>query len=225
MAGGLAYYFDWNVIWRNSDRYIDGAGVGLALTAGCVGAGIVIGIAAALASTSQSRILRIVVNSYVELIRNIPILLLTYFAYYGLPQLGVRFLDNVESFVLVLSLYAGAFFSEVFRSGIQAVPAGYLDAGKALGLTYRQRVQYILLPVVLRIVLPSLSNGVISVFKDTSVGFAIAIPELTGAAMWVNVNTFHVIESWLTAGLIYLGLSYLIAVGMRALERRLSVER
>jgi polar amino acid transport system permease protein len=223
MAISVSYHFDWSVIARNAGSYIDGAGVGLALTIACVGIGVIIGTAGALGATSHRREVRSAVAVYVEFIRNVPILLLTYFVYYALPLMGVRLFGAVESFILVLSLYAGAVFTELFRSGLVAVPENYIDAGKAVGLTYRQRLQYVIFPVTLRIVLPSFSNAVISIFKDTSVGFAIAIPELTAAAMTVNVNTFQVIESWLTAGAIYFVLSALIAAGLRGVERRLSV--
>ena len=115
--------------------------------------------------------------------------------------------------------------AEIFRAGIGSVPRNYLEAGMALGLTRWQRFRYITLPVTLRITLPSLSNNFISLFKDTSLASAIAVPELTWGAMWINVNTFRVLESWTIAGLLYLGACYLIALGLRRIERRYAVIR
>jgi len=105
------------------------------------------------------------------------------------------------------------------------VPASYLEAGKAIGLTRLQRFRYVTFPVTLRIVLPSLSNNFISLFKDTSLASAIAVPELTWGAMWINVNTFRVLEAWIIAGLLYLGTCYAIALALRAVERRYAVIR
>src|SRR5207302_1249473 len=85
----------------------------------------------------------------------------------------------------------GRYLTEVFRAGVNSVPVGYTEAAKALGLAPWQRVRLITLPVTFRIILPSLSNTFISLFKDTALASALAVPELTYAAEWLNVNTFR----------------------------------
>ena len=225
MSGDLWYNFNWDVIWRHFDKLYLGLALGLGIAVLSLLIGCVIGLAAAVARTSGPRPLRLAVTPDTEFIRNIPILLLAYFCFYGLPHLGIRFLDNIASFVFALSLYASAYLAEIFRAGIGSVPRSYLEAGMAIGLTRWQRFRYITLPVTLRITLPSLSNNFISLFKDTSLASAIAVPELTWGAMWINVNTFRVLESWLTAGVLYLAACYLIALALRRIERRYAVIR
>jgi polar amino acid transport system permease protein len=225
VSGDLWYNFNWDVIWRHFDKLYLGLALGLGIAVLSLLIGCVIGLAAALARTSGPRPLRLAVAAYTEFLRNIPILLLAYFCFYGLPHLGIRFLDNIGTFVLALSIYASAYLAEIFRAGIGSVPRGYLEAGMAIGLTRWQRFRHITLPVTLRITLPSLSNNFISLFKDTSLASAIAVPELTWGAMWINVNTFRVLESWTIAGLLYLGACYLIALGLRRIERRYAVIR
>jgi polar amino acid transport system permease protein len=221
----LWYNFNWDVIWRHFDKFYLGLALGLGIAVLSLLIGCVIGLAAAVARTSGPRPLRLAVTAYTEFLRNIPILLLAYFCYYGLPHLGITFLNNVASFIFALSIYASAYLAEVFRAGIASVPTAYLEAGMAIGLTRWQRFRDVTLPVTMRIVLPSLSNNFISLFKDTSLASAIAVPELTWGAMWINVNTFRVLESWITAGLLYLVTCYAIALGLRQIERRYAVIR
>ena len=92
----------------------------------------------------------------------------------------------------------------MFRSGLEAVPRGLLDAGKAIGLTPWQRLLHVRLPTMLRITLPALSNTFISLFKDTSVASVIAVPELTYGAQWINFNTFRIVEVYLVVTAMYL---------------------
>jgi polar amino acid transport system permease protein len=225
VSGDLWYNFNWDVIWRHFDKLYLGLALGLGIAVLSLLIGCIIGLAAAVARTSGPRPLRLAVTAYTEFLRNIPILLLAYFCFYGLPHLGIRFLDNIASFVFALSIYASAYLAEIFRAGIGSVPRSYLEAGMALGLTRWQRFRYITLPVTLRITLPALSNNFISLFKDTSLASAIAVPELTWGAMWINVNTFRVLESWMMAGLLYLGACYMIALGLRRIERQYAVIR
>jgi polar amino acid transport system permease protein len=220
-----AYHFNWFLAWQNFPRFYWGLALGLELAAGCLVLGTLIGVAGAFARTAGPGWLRAAVAAYVEFIRNVPLLLLVYFAFYGLPKVGVTALDNVWSFVAALTVYAGAYLTEVFRAGVDSVPAGYLEAGKAVGLTPWQRARFVTLPVTFRIVLPSLSNTFISLFKDTSLASALAVPELTYAARWLNVNTFRTIEAWTFASGMYLLAGYGIAAVLRRIERRYAVIR
>ena len=104
----------------------------------------------------------LLIRAYVEIFRNVPILLWTYFAFYGIGRLGFGVLDNVWSFVLALSLYGGAYLTEVFRAGLGAIPRRYGEAAMAVGLRRFQRIRLVTLPLMFRIVLPSLSNTFIS---------------------------------------------------------------
>ena len=103
------------------------------------------------------------------------------------------------------------------------MPPGLREAGLAIGMTEWGAKVSIIIPVMIRNVLPALSNNFISLFKDTSLAAAIAVPELTFYARQINVNTFRVIESWTVASLMYVFACYFIAAGLRQLERKLSI--
>ncbi len=221
----MTYQFNFDVIFRNFDKMLDGLWLGLWLAALSLAIGVVIGLLVAYARQSRLAGLRWAVWTYVEFIRNCPILLLIFFVYFGLPELGIFFLGKIESFILTLSIYAGAYLSEVFRAGLASMPARYVEAAKAVGLRPVQRQVYVILPVMFRITLPSLSNNLISLFKDTSLAAAIAIPELTFVTRQINANTFRVMESWLTASALYLVTCYAIAWLLRRVERRYAVIR
>lgn len=216
----IDYHFDWPVIARNWDKLVDALVLGLWLAVISLAIGCVIGIVTAYARLSGKKWLSIPVWAYVEFIRCTPLLLLIFFLYFGLPELDVTFLNKTESFVLSLSLYAGAYMSEVFRAGLSSIPKQYVEAAKAIGLRPWQRQAYVVLPVMFRITLPAVSNNLISLFKDTSLAAAIAVPELTFVARQINANTFRVMEVWLTASALYLVTAYLIAFVLRLVERR-----
>jgi polar amino acid transport system permease protein len=216
----IDYYFDWGVIARNSDRFVNALGLGLGLAVVSLLVGSALGLVIAYARISPRRWLSWPALAYVELIRCTPLLLLVFFVYFGLPEFGIYFLDKIESFIITLSLYAAAYMSEVFRAGLASIPKQYVEAAKAIGMRPWQRQRWVVLPVMFRITLPAISNNLISLFKDTSLAAAIAIPELTFTARQINANTFRVMEAWLTASALYLATAWLLATLLRLLERR-----
>jgi len=218
----LDYDFNFAVVWRNWDLLAQGLGLGLALAVVSIAIGTGIGLVAAFGMLSNYRPVRWLALAYVSAIRNTPILVLILFTYFALPQLGIA-LEKIPSFILTLSVYAGAYLAEVFRSGLVSLPAGLREAGLAIGLTELRTKIYIVIPVMLRNVLPSLSNNFISLFKDTSLAAAIAVPELTYYARKINVESFRVIETWMVASLVYVAACYLIASLLRRLELRLAI--
>jgi polar amino acid transport system permease protein len=150
---------------------------------------------------------------------------LVYLVFYGVPSVGGFKYGPTESFVITLSVYAGAYLIEVFRAGLDAVPRGLIDAGKAIGLTPFQRLVHVRLPTMFRVVLPSLSNTFVSLFKDTSVASVIAVPELTYGAQWINFSTFRFVEVYAVVTPMYLVTGYTILFLLRLLERRYAVGR
>ena len=182
----MRYNFNWPVIWRNSDKLFDGLLLGLGIAVVALAAGCAIGILLAACRLSRHAVLRIPATVFVEVLRNTPLLLLVFFTYFGLPEIGITAFDNTECFTVTLAVYAGAYLTEVFRAGLTAIPVAYIEAGKAIGLTALQRARYVVLPVLFRIVLPSLSSALISLFKDTALAAAIGVPELTYGARWIK---------------------------------------
>lgn len=215
------YQFNWRPVFDNFGLLLKGLALGLGIALLALAIGCVIGLAAAFCRVHGPRWARFAASAYVELVRNIPLLLIIYFVYFGLPLLGVSLFDNVWSFILALAVYAGAYLTEVFRAGIEAVGKGQIEAARALGLTRLQVARRVTIPLMFRIALPTLGNTFVSLFKDTSVASAIAVPELTYGAIRINVNTWRVIEVYLVVGALYLATCYAIVALLRQAERRL----
>jgi polar amino acid transport system permease protein len=216
----LTYHFNYTYVWRHFDRLTWGLVLSLELAFVSILIGMVIGLGLAVVHTGGGRLTRGAVAAYVEFVRNVPLLLLVYLVFYGVPSVGGFAYDATTSFVATLSIYAGAYMVEVFRAGLDAVPRGLIDAGKAIGLTPWQRLLHVRLPTMLRVVLPSLSNAYISLFKDTSLASVIAVPELTYGAQWIKTNSFRVIEVWAVVTPMYLATGYALLFALRRVERR-----
>ena len=221
----MVYHFNFDPVWRGFGKLLGGLALGLEMAVVALLIGTFIGLLCAFARISRSAVLRRTTWFYVEFVRNSPILLLIFFVYFGLPEIGIYSIDKYWSFILTLSVYAGAYLTEVFRAGLVSVPVHYIESAKAIGLQPVQRQIYVTFPLLFRIVLPSLSNNFISLFKDTSLATAIAVPELTFEAREINTYTFRVIETWLVAGGLYLATCYAIAFVLRLAERRYAVIR
>jgi len=216
------YYFRFGVIWANFDKLLFGLALGLALAFVAILAGTAIGLLCAFASTSRNPLIRSAVGIYVSVIRNTPILVIVLLVFFALPQFGIR-LDKYQSFAASLAVYAGAYLTEVFRAGLNGVPLGVIDAGRAIGLTGLQVAAYVTFPIMLRNSLPAMGTTFISLFKDTSIATVIAVPELTFQARKINVETFRVVEAWLAASALYVATCLIIAAGLRRIERRYSI--
>ena len=220
----MNYTLNFAPVWQNLDHLLAGLALGLQLALVGIAIGCLIGLATAFALLSPVRALRWLAGGYVTLVRNTPILVLILLLYFALPSVGIR-LDKLSSFLITLALYAGAYLAEVFRGGLMAIPKGQHEAGLAIGLREWQIKAYVIIPVMLRNVLPSLSNSFISLFKDTSLAAAIAVPELTYQARKINLESYRVIETWLVTSALYILTCYVIALLLRQLERRLSLTR
>ncbi|RUU11103.1 amino acid ABC transporter permease [Mesorhizobium sp. USDA-HM6] len=215
----MGYTLNFNLIWRHFDKLSGGLLLSLELALISIAIGIVIGLVLAVWYVSAGRVVRGIIAAYVEFIRNVPLILLVYLVFYGLPTVIDVAYSAQTSFVATLALYSGAYLVEVFRSGLEAVPRGQIDAGKAIGLTPWQRLIHVRLPTMMRITLPALSNTFISLFKDTSVASVISVPELTYGAQWINFNTFRIVEVYLVVTAMYLVTGYALLFALRLVER------
>ncbi|QPC85804.1 ABC transporter permease subunit [Mesorhizobium sp. NBSH29] len=219
----MGYTLNFAAVWRDIDLLWAGLGMGLLLALASILIGVAIGLVMAFVLTSRSPA-RPLAASYVSIFRNTPLLVLILFTYFAMPQLGIR-LGKLESFIAALSLYAGAYLAEVFRGALSAVPPGLSEAGLAIGLTRSQIRLNIVIPVMLRTALPSLSSTFISLFKDTSLAAAIAVPELTYYARKINNESFRVIETWLIASIFYVATCVLLVSLLRLAEKRLAIPK
>jgi len=221
----VQYHLNFNFVWKYFDRLSGGLVLSLELALVGILIAMAIGLALAISYTGGGRVVRTAITAYVEFVRNVPLLLLVYLVFYGIPSIGGFAYDATESFVATLAIYAGAYLVEVFRAGLDAIPKGLIDAGKAIGLTPVQLLVNVRLPTMFRIVLPSLSNAYISLFKDTSLASVIAVPELTYGANWIYTNTFRIVEVYAVVTPMYLVTGYLLLFALQRLERRYAIRR
>ena len=163
---------------------------------------IPLGLLGALGRTSQIRALRDAIATYVEVVRNVPLLVVLYLLFYGLPN-AVR-LSAFQAGVLALAVNSTAFCIEIFRGGLSAVPHGQREAAAALGLHRVQAFRLIIMPQLLRVVFPSLGNQVISVVLGSSVASVIGVPELTYETLSIGSITFRYFELFVLAALAYI---------------------
>lgn len=161
-------------------------------------------------------------RAFVEFIRGTPLLLQLFYIYYVFPFFGLR-LDPIVAGVIGLGINTGAYLSEVFRSGIDAVDKGQWEAADALGMPTSLTLRHVVLPQAFRIVIPPVGNYFISLFKDTALVSTISVSELLFSGQLLAAQTFRYIEIYSIIFVIYLAVSYPASLGVRWIERRLRI--
>ena len=198
---------DFGTVWLAFDTLLAGAGLTLLLTVQAIVLGMVIAIVGAWAKTGGPRALRRVTTAYVELIRNTPFLLQLYFFFFGLPAIGIR-LAPTQAALLTMVINLGAYATEIVRAGIESVPHGQVEAGRALGLRPLQIFRLIILPPTLRAVYQPLAGQFTMVLLGSSITSAISANELTSAANSLQSLTFRTFETYLVVTFMYLGMVF-----------------
>src|SRR5438876_5989966 len=220
----LVASFEWSFIWENRSVFLDGLWktlqVSLIGIAGAFGVGVVLGAARAHRIPVLSQLAAV----YVEVIRNTPILVQVFFVYFGLsePPFNIR-LTAFTAGWLTLAIWGGAFNTENFRAGFEAVPYRYREAGLALGFGRVKTFLNVTLPIGGRIALPSSINTYISVLKNTALMTAIGFPELTNVALGFVATDFRTYEMFFVLAVTYLTIVWGLSALIRALEARLAI--
>ncbi len=181
---------------------------------------IPLGIVLAFARVSGFGWLRKIVAAYVYVLRGTPLMLQLLFVYFGLPFLpyiGMR-LDDFPAAVLAFVLNYAAYFCEIFRAGIQAIPKGQYEAAKTLGMNYLQTMRRIILPQVIKIILPPISNETITLVKDTSLIYILAMNDLLRTTRNLVQRDFNIMP-FLVAGVFYLIMTLILTAGFNRLEK------
>ena len=200
--------FDWAIIWQSMGALWQGALVTIALTVLTMLLSVPLGIVVALLRESSLKPVSALATAYVELMRNVPIILVVYWAFYVLPILtGVGFSPFLTG-VVALVLNNTADNSETFRSGIRSIRKGQTEAGLALGMSEGQAFRKIVLPQAWRRVLPILATTWVTLFKDTSLVSVIAVGDLAHTALQIRSQSFRVIEMLTAMAAIYWLLGY-----------------
>ena len=171
---------------------------------------------AALGRLSKLRLLSAFMEFYIWLMRGTPLMLQLLFVYFALPMIGIR-LPDIAAALLAFTLNYAAYFAEIFRAGIQSVPKGQYEAAKTLGMNYTQTMRRIILPQVIRIVLPPVSNETINLVKDTSLIYILAMNDLLRVARTIVQREFDM-TPFLIAGIFYLAMTFVLTWMFKRLE-------
>lgn len=223
----MRYNFRWGILFESPyrDWLVDGIKKTMLIGAAAWLIALVVGVLIGLARTVQSKPLRAVGTAYVELFRNVPLLVQLFLWYYAVPPLlGPQFLrlSNLDMYVSIvgLGLYTASRVAEHVRSGLNGVGHGQYWAGLSTGLTHGQLYRYVIVPHALRLAVPPLTSEFLTIFKNSSLALTIGVLETTGAANRISSLTFQGIEALTAAMVVYL-LIGLTVIGLMALiEKR-----
>jgi polar amino acid transport system permease protein len=215
------YTLQFRDVWLNRDFFIEGLYFTVYLTVVSMSVAVVIGTLAAVARNSANRFVRTIASTYVEVVRNTPLLIQLWLVYFGLSQIGIE-LNALTSGLLVLSLNTGAYTAEILRAGFESVDKEIIDGAAALGLTPWLTFRSIILPLGFRAVLPSLSNMTLQCLLASALVSVLGVNELTNQALRVASKTFRSLESFAVIGVLYISLTFLIAGMFKLLEKRMA---
>ena len=183
---------------------------------------IALAMLGALGRLSRNPVFNAIASFYVSFFRGTPLLLQILFLYLGLPQAGIV-LPALPTGIIALGFNYGAYMTEIFRAGIQAVPHGQTEAAQSLGMTGRTTFRRIVIPQAFRIVTPAIGNDFIAMLKDSSLVSVIGVQEILWRAQTIGRPSFQSMQTILVAAMVYWAMTILLSVLQNRLERRMAV--
>ena len=215
---------DWGLVWDHRGDLAQGAALTVILAATTMLVAVPSGILLAMMRLSDSRVLSTASACFVEFFRNLPLILLIYWAFYVMPVfLDIRF-SAFTTGLVALALNVSAYNSETFRAGINSIRKGQLEAGLAIGMSHWQVMRQIILPQAVRRVVPVLASTWVSLFKNTSLISVIAVGELAHVAMQLRAQSFRILEVLTAMAAIYWMMGYPQAKLVDWLQRKYEVK-
>ncbi len=214
---------DWDVVWESVPLIWKGAGATVTMFAWALVIGTAGALALALMRLSVAKPLRWFAIGFGWLFRGIPLLILLFFAFFALPELGIL-LSPFLAAILGFSLWTAAYQAEVIRSGIIAVPPGQSEASEALGMTKAHYMRRIIIPQGLRIMVPPFTGNAITLLKQTSLATLVTVPEMALLTQRIFSNNFKFIEPIFVLGMIYLAMTSVLLILSVAVERAVSLK-
>jgi len=220
----MPYEWSFGFLWRYERLFVTGVEVTLAFTVGTIFLGLVIGLLVGLGRLSPSRLLNVPLVAFIEVFRCTPLLVQIVWFYYALPViLGIQ-IPALVAATLVLSLYTGAFYAEIFRGGIVSIERGQWDAARALGLRRSAMMRLVVLPQAVRRMVPPFVNQSITQLKNTLLVSTIAVPDLLYQGQLITADTYRPLETYTVVALIYFALLFPATMLAQAYERRLAAK-
>ena len=192
----------------------------------------IIGLFFGILGVLKNRACNVISQIFVDVIRGVPMIVLAFFVYFGIPYLfntmvgGFNIsLSALQAGTICLALNCGAYMAEIVRAGIHSVDPGQMEAARSLGLTYGMAMRKVVLPQAIRTMIPTFINQFIITLKDTSILSVIGFPELVNTAKNVQANTFMSFQTWAVVGIMYLIVITILSRSAKMVERRLSIGR
>ena len=211
---------DFELIEQSLPYLIQGALITIEITLMAVGIGFFIGLFAGIARICRIKALRIIATIYADCIRGTPLLVQIFLIYFALPMLIHTQINTFVAAVTACAINSGAYVSEIFRAGIQAIDQGQFEAGRSLGLSWWQTMYYIILPQAFHNILPPLGNEFITMLKDSSLVSVIGFEELTRRGQLIIAQTYASFEIWMTVAALYLIMTLAIAKFVSFMEHK-----
>lgn len=211
-------------------RYPQGPIGGLALTLFLAVVGLVcafpLAVLVGVARTCPIKPIRLAASLYVHTVRGLPVLILLFWSYYAVPLISGQFVSGVTTLIVALVAYEMAFLGEVFRAGIEAIPKGQVEAARTLGLSYSRCLLDVVLPQAIFNMIPSILSQLINLIKNTSLGYVIAVAELTYSATQINIiELTKPLETFGTLAFIYFVVCFSLTRSVGWVERRIERKR
>lgn len=228
----MNYNWDWGILFREPylGWLIAGLGWTISLSLAAWVIAFLLGSILGIMRTSSSKVLRFIATTYVEIFRNIPLLVQLFLWYFVFPELlpddAGRWVKRempmpaLSTAIIAIGLYTASRVCEQVRSGINAVGEGQRNAGKAIGLTEPQIYTNILLPVAYRIIIPPMTSEFLTIFKNSSLALTIGVVELTAMTRQIEEYTFQGFEAFTAATIIYSVVTFTVMFIMRIVEKR-----
>lgn len=199
-----------------------GAGYTLLVTSACIATGLCSGLGIAFLGRLQIRPIQWLISLHLAVFRGVPVLVLLFIMYFGLPAFGIR-LPALIAIMLSLGLVSGAYLAEVFRGALASVDEHEILAAQAMGMRRTQILRAIEIPQMLRFAVPGMLNEFTSVLKYSPFAYTVGIPEIMKEAMGMVATTLRGVEIYFAVGLLYFGIYRLMLAGVRLMERRFHV--
>jgi polar amino acid transport system permease protein len=216
----VAYQWDFHAVWQYRSKFLSGLGMTLGLAVASLFLSTFFGLLTALMRRSAWMPFRASAILYTELIRGTPLLVQILLLFYGIAN-SVGLQNRFVAGVIILSLFAGAYISEIVRAGIEGIPQTQLESARSLGFTPVQTYRFVIFPQAVRQILPPMTGRFICLIKDSSLLSIIGVQELTQSAQEINSYTYSTLESYLPLAAGYLVLTFPLSLLAHWLERRM----
>ena len=216
--------FEWSAIWDAIPILLEGAKLTLWISVVGLLGGLVIGLVAGFARAYGGWLSNHIALVFIELIRGTPIVVQVMFIYFALPMAfpDLR-IDPFSAAVVTIMINSGAYIAEITRGAVLSINKGFREAGLALGLSSRETLRYVIMPLALRRMLPPLGNQWIVSIKDTSLFIVIGVAELTRQGQEIIAGNFRALEIWSAVAIIYLVITLVLSFVLRRIEKRVKI--